>query len=205
MAVKRGKAKTPVSTCCELVKTQELARILGLSTSMIHALVKEGLPKVSHGTFDTAVAVQWYIQTWRDRAEGGREGNLWDEKKKQIIAQTKKTELENAKLREEHLEVTAVSHVLNEVAVIVSTQLDGLGARTSGILAGISEPAKIQSILFDETRTIRAAIARSIEDFAAIADDGEDSPPPAKKKRRTVGKPKPDSTAGKPRTRAVSQ
>lgn len=185
------------------VKREELARILGLSDTMINRLNKDGMPKVSHGSYDLATCVQWYIQTWRDRAEGSHVGNLWDEKKKQVIAQTERTELENAKLRGELIPRDVVNKTLNDVAVIISTQLDGLGARTSGIVAEMNDPGLIQGVLFDEARSIRAAIARSISDYAAMPDNGEDNTATTKTIRRRVGRSKPDSTPRKPGARTI--
>jgi len=189
----------------ESVKREELARILGLSPTMINRLVKDGMPKISHGRYNLAAAVQWYIQTWRDRAEGGGVGNLWDEKKKQVIAQTQRTELENAKLREEMIPAVMVAHTLNEVAVIVSTQLDGLGGRVSSQVAALTDPGEVQAVIFDEARAIRRAIAGSIKSYATLPDDGPHNKPATKKKRGKVGKRKSSTPTRKPRARPVQK
>ena len=171
-AKKKTAIKTPViasPSLLEIVKRDDLARVLGLTTIRINQLVNEGMPKNERGKYNLIECVKWYINFWKQRASGDN-----DEKKNQQIglieAQRDKIVLETNKLRETLLPVEEVAHTLNAIAVIVSTQLDGLGARMANTLAGIDEPAEIQRTLFNECRTIRDNVAGQIDTLAACAD-----------------------------------
>lgn len=171
---KKAKKKTakekPVidlSTLPKLIKVDDLATLIGVSRMRVSQLVSEGMPKNGRGQYDLKACVHWYLDFWKQRATGEN-----DEKKAKQInlidAQRDKIVLETEKLRETLLPVEEVAHTLNAVAVIVSTQLDGLGARMANTLSGIDDPAEIQRTLFDECREIRSNIADNIEDLAII-------------------------------------
>ncbi len=186
-----------------VVDRKRLAEVLGLDVSMINKLAKQGLPKEARGKYSLPIAVQWYVNSWRDRVES--KSKTMDESRKRLYQeQTEKHRLENEKLRGELLPVEDVQHIMNEVAVTVATQLDGLGPRMAQVLAGMDEPAEIQRTLLHECRDIRFTIAGQVEAIADIEDGSEHHKTPTKKKRRGVGGRKKKATARKSRARKVA-
>ena len=110
--------------------------------------------------------VQWMIEHVGKRAGGDDPEDLTTARLDLVKAQTDGQLLENRRKGGELLPVDQVSRVLNEMALIVSGQLDGLGPRCAGTLAGMHEPADIQGMLFDECREIRTSIASAVQEFA---------------------------------------
>jgi phage terminase Nu1 subunit (DNA packaging protein) len=189
----------------QYVRRDRLAKILMVGPTHINYLCREGMPKADRGKYDLEVCVQWYINNLRDKIEGKDIEGIEVERKKLVTAQRKKIDLESAKMRGEMIPVEVVARTLNEIGVIISTQLDGIAARHAGMLATMHEPAEIQKVLFDESRSIRGAVARSIKDYATMSDNGGDHKPAPTKKRRTVGKRKKDTSTRKPRARTVQK
>jgi len=196
----------------KIVKREELAEVLGLSGVMINRLVSDGMPRVSHGKYDLAACVQWYIATWRKRAAGEGFKNIEEEKKSLIIAQTEKTKLETEKMRGEVLPMEDFVKVLNQVAVLTATGLDAVAARATPILVsikGVEVTDRAERAIFkklnDESRAIRESIAAAISSYSNALDGRKDNPPPTKPKRRAVGKRKKKATPRKSRARPVSK
>lgn len=193
-----------------IVKREELADILGLSGVMINKLVKDGMPRISHGKYDLAAAVQWYIKTWRDKARGEGVRNIEEEKKAQIIAQTKKTELETDILKGEVIPVEDFVKVVNNIAMLTATGIDSVAARATPIivsLEGIEATAQgergVFQVLNEESITIRESIAAEIRNYSDHFDSESDYKPTPETKRVRVGGRKKNTTTRKPRARAV--
>lgn len=185
----------------------ELAEIFGVSTMAVTKWVQAGMPKESRSRYNLAECVQWKLRELTDKA-GPANKDTSDERTELVKAQTRKLELESAKLSGDLVAVDTVRRVVNQVAVIASSQLDGLAARVAGTVAELNEPATIQQVIFDECRSIRASIADSIRDYAtadAVAGSGGHRRATTKKKRGAVGRRKPDTAARKPRAGAVAQ
>ena len=115
------------------------------------------------------------------------------------------SERREAQANRELLELGAIEQLIDRVMTLCATQLDGLGGRMAGRLAGESEPAVIRQVLLEECRIIRSAMAAEFE-AAAVAVPGiegnqaapdEDSGP--------VGRPVPCPAGSKRRTGAVAQ
>lgn len=159
----------------EYIRSTDLAFMFDVTPRRIERMVSEdGMPKSSRGSYNLVECVRWYVNFWRDKSSNT--GDAKNEKRLNLIeAQTEKTIVETEKLREKLLPIEEVAHTLNAIAVIVATQLDGLGPRMANTLSGIDEPAEIQRALFNECRTIRENIADQIEDLATIENVGLDS------------------------------
>jgi hypothetical protein len=137
---------------------------------------------------------------WRHRklqAKRGEDaGDIAEEREKLIRAQRIGQELNNAKARGELLDAELVATVLQHMAALISTQIDGLAARVAPQLAQIRDPATIAKVIFDECRAIRRTASRAVEDFAGELAGGEDPEPAAGEKRGRVGRRAPDTAAG---------
>ena len=184
---------------CEKVTAGELARVIGVSRKHIYELVARGMPRDGR-LFDLAQCVQWQLDSVRpDQAEPE---NLQDARLALYTEQTRKLQLENAKLRRGLVDLEEAKGVLLSVAAVVAGQLDALAARLAPQVLGLESVGEIQDAIFDETREVRRAIASEIDQLDP-AGPPSDRPAPAKK-RRPVGGRKKAAATRKPRARAVA-
>jgi hypothetical protein len=181
------------ASSCGLVTPTELARLFGVARSWVYELVEKGMPREGRH-FDAAACVQWYLAELKGSGTEDPE-DLAEARKRLYIAQTVKTELENEKLRGQHVDVDEALQVLYGVASVVATQHDAVGPRVAALIIGKTDIKEVQTILFDEHRAIREAIADAI---IKLPRPGRgDSETPAKKNRGRVGRRKQDPAAGK--------
>jgi phage terminase Nu1 subunit (DNA packaging protein) len=149
----------------EIIGTNELAHRLGITRQRVDQLVKtEGMPKIGRGKFDFAACRDWYEGF---KNIGRPDKSSFDERKRLVIAQAEKTELETAKLRGELIASEEVAQLLYELSVIFLSQHDSLGPRLANHLSGISNPGEIQVEIKKETDAIRDTVAGQLQ---AIAD-----------------------------------
>lgn len=186
------------------VTRDEIAHAFNIGGPMINKLVRQGMPKLSHGKYDLIECTRWYVEFWRKKAAGAGDKDIGEERKALIISQTERTNLENAKLRGELIEAGRVAQALNEIAVIVAGQLDGLGARAAAEVAAIDDVAEVQRVLLNECRAIRQSIAESIQAFALASDSVDDHKAAAEPDGRPMGRRKPRAAARQPGAGAVA-
>jgi phage terminase Nu1 subunit (DNA packaging protein) len=168
----------------DVVGRDDIAELMGVDTRTVNVWAQQGMPKIARGKYRIRDCVQWYVA--RISAERGG-GDLHDEKKKLVVQQRQRVELENARARGELLPIADLEELLNRVGVIIATQLDGLAPRTAAKLATLDDPVVIQGYMFDECRTIRTAISA---EFTSLASDRvaiADRRASAKPKRRAMG------------------
>ena len=153
-----------------ILTAEELAELVGGSARSVHRhALEDGLPRRARGQYPIRECVQWYIRRIREDAQRAVEGDspeLDRERKRLLTAQAEKVELENEETRARLLDRELVAGVLNAVCALVATQLDALGPRTAGRLAGETDPAHVLLILRDECNAIRTAAADAIDAFA---------------------------------------
>lgn len=174
---------TEVDQWC--VGPDELAALFNVSVSMVHKYVKNyGMPKAGRGSFNVRECIRWYIEYLNVNAGEDQHGGNEDRsnsRKLYIDAQTERTQLEISERKGLLIPRDQVAHVLHSLAVIVSTQLDGLAPRVAGEVANMTDPGEIQEVIFDECRSVRANIADQIREFssgnrAVTSDHNEDHP-----------------------------
>lgn len=169
------------------VGPDELAVLFSCSVSMIHKYVKNyGMPKEDRGSFNVRKCLKWFVEYMQISDDGQKGGNedRSEARRNYLETQTERARLEIDQRKGLLIPASQVADVLNGVAAIVSTQLDGLAPRVAGTIAPMDDPAKIQEVIFDECRSIRAAIATRATEFAssleaAPVDFGEDNQPAA--------------------------
>jgi phage terminase Nu1 subunit (DNA packaging protein) len=158
------------------VNKTEFARIVGYSPRQISKWINQGLPVEGAGRkgsplrISTPKAIAWLI----DREVKRQAGLSPDEKRKTKEAEDLRfraaradhAELDLAIRRGQVTPSDDTADVLNEVAVIYSSQLDGLGGRLASELAANTSPEGIYQILFTEGRRIRSATAERLREFA---------------------------------------
>ena len=145
----------------------EFAKLLGKSEKMIRNMINDGMPARRGGRgkpteIDSEDAIRWIIaeeirKRFGDDPED-EDGNTSEDTALKRVRR-EKIELELRYKRGELVPIIGLENVLNVVASIFASQLDGLPSRMSGELAGIDDPAEIRQRLFAETRQIRAATA----------------------------------------------
>ena len=170
---KKATKKTPSAGALSITQTVTrpvIAQLLDVSQGRIDQLVMEGMPKAARGKYEPLACVNWFIEFWRERATG-TDASLDDIRKKLIVSQTEKNELDNAARKGELLPANDVTMAVQQIAVICSTRMDGLGARLAVDLASESDPARIETLVRKETRDIRRSIAQEIERLAAGIDE----------------------------------
>lgn len=166
---KAAKKKTPgkvslnreaASGC--ITNTDAMAHILGLSKDAVRKHLRENeAPKVATGKLRLAEFVQWYCARIRDGSDETKK-----EKQRLAVTQRRRAELELQQKRGEMYDKTIVKESILTLATIVATRLDSLAARVSGQAVTITDTAKMQEYLINETRAIRTEIARQVESFA---------------------------------------
>ena len=169
----------------DIINRASLANLMRVEPRTINVWVKQGMPKAAHGKYKLSDCFWWYIDRLSTDFGGG---DLDDERTKLVIQQRERVELDNTQKRGELIKITDLKDCLNEVGVIIATQLDGLGARSAPKLSSIDDPVILQRCLLDETRHIRSAISAKFTNLASDRIAVPDSRAPTKKKRRSVGK-----------------
>lgn len=148
---------------------EEIALFFGVSDRQVRNYVKEGMPQLARGKFDSIACVRWKLGQISDERENEAGLTPRDEL---AIAQKERVELEIAQLRGTLIQRDLVSRAMNQVAALVASQLDGIGPRLAGELADMDDPAAVQSALFREARAVRSAIAQALRDFGATVESG---------------------------------
>lgn len=146
------------------------------------------MPKLAKNKYDLVGCVQWYVQHLVGKGDSADE-SMEVERRLLVRAQRRRHELEIAKRRGELIDAETVGQVINELAVIFVTQLEGMGARVAQQVATMSDPGAIQRVLTDECRGIRQATAARVADFAGAYHVIGDIDPAPRRKRRRVGRP----------------
>ncbi len=157
----------------DIVNGQELCELLGISRTRITQMVKEGMPKQARGKYDLKACVQWYLD--KRLTGGSKTADLNDARKKLYESQREKTDLETARIRRQLIPAEEVAHAIHELTSIYAAQLEGVGGRLAGELAGITEEGRILERLTDETRLIRGNVADLVQTFADTYDSSDDS------------------------------
>ena len=153
----------------------DLANLLGITTQRIHQLKAEGLPVAGRGRYPLADSVQWIINYWKTK--GGKNNSLDGHRKRLLTAQAKKAEIDNELNLKQLIPAELIASTLNQVGVIIASQLDGLAPRLANELTNQDDPAYIKKVINDETRQIRISIANLFDDLATTKNDGGNSTP----------------------------
>jgi DNA-binding transcriptional MerR regulator len=148
------------------VNADQLAELFGVQkNTVLHWAREAGMPRIGRGRYSLKDCVHWHNDKLRNAIEGG--SDITEERRRLISAQRQRHEIEAARLRGELIDAEEVGTCLNELAVIFSTQLDGLGAKSAPALRNIADTAEIRRILLDETRSIRRTTSAAVQTFAA--------------------------------------
>lgn len=148
-----------------------LVALLGISASHFNTLRQAGVfVAVTNGRYNLKDAISAWAQYHADGKSGS---NMAEEKRLLVIAQRKKIEQEIKERSRELVPLSEAQLAFNEAMVLIGSQLDGLPGRVAGELAGVTEPAEVRGLLFEETRRIRHAAATKLEDWASHSQRSE--------------------------------
>jgi len=124
----------------------------------------------SNGRYNLKAAIAAWAQYHADGKSGS---NMAEEKRLLVIAQRKKIEQETRERSRELVPLADAQTAFSAAMVMIGSQLDGLPGRVAGEVAGLTEPAAVRSLLFEETRRIRDAAATKLETWASDSNGGE--------------------------------
>lgn len=191
-----------------IVNAAELGDVFGVTATALSKWVKEGMPKWAHGRYELGACVRWRMDTLSTRLAQSTRTDNSDERTELIIAQTRRAELETARLRDELIDAQRVQGVLIELASLIATQLDAIGPRVAEAAALETSPAIIEELVIRESRELRNQIAETVRRFADrvhVDLDGKLDRRTESPKRRRVGGSSPKTPRRKSRARAVAQ
>ena len=156
------------------IGASDLANLLGVTTQRIHQLRAEGLPAAGHGRYLLNESVQWIIKYWKTKNQGTSK-QLDTHRKRLLNAQAKKAEIDNELRLKELIPAELIASTLNQVGVIIASQLAGLAPRLSNELTNQDDPAYIKKVIDDETRQIRISVANLFDELAVTKNHSGNS------------------------------
>lgn len=146
------------------ISRKQLIELTGMSATHFHKLKNQGIfVSVERGYYN----LKDCINNWCQYHADGRSGSdMAKEKEKLIVAQRKQIELRMKTEQSELVPLSEAQNAFDGAMVLISTQLDGLPGRVAGEVAGLSDPAEVRGLLFNETRRIRATAADELQSWA---------------------------------------
>jgi len=182
-----------------LVPVETIAKLFNVTTRWVQRLAKdEAIPKPERGKYHFIGCIQQYIKFLQERLKGKDADSVDGKKEKARLTKLQADEKEIKILTEKGLliPVNDVQDTLSELISICAMGLESIPGRMAGQLAGITAPAEIQQVLFEEIRRIRQSMASGIQKLAGsesnIDSVGGNNGRAATTKSRRVGGKKPD-------------
>jgi phage terminase Nu1 subunit (DNA packaging protein) len=164
-----------------VVSAVGLAAIFNVTEQSVHLWVRVyGMPKLGRGRFRLVDCVRWRIEKIAGLANG--EASLEDERRKLVIAQRHRAEIENRNLMAELLPVEDVSRLFNDLLTIFDAALDDLPASIAQQVAAADEPAAVQTVIDAATTATRRAAAAAVADLAHSYNGEAPATKPRKRK-----------------------
>lgn len=143
----------------------QAAKVIGITPQHFGRLKTSGL---FHTNPDgKTYSIPAVVTAWVDYQSSGKtDASTGEEKRKLIIAQRKKIELETREREKELLERSLVGRTFNEAMALIGAQLDAIPGRSAAELAALEDPAEVYDWLFKETRRVRQAAADALVAYA---------------------------------------
>lgn len=156
-----------------ILKTAQLALLLGLTARRVNQLAEEGITiRAGHGEFDGPASVQNYVASVTNRAKDG-EAAIDKEREEARLKkeQADHFEFKNAKLRKELLPIDEVSRVWS---VQISQVRSGMLAVVSRVSQRLSLSPEDAVEIDKEIRDAMTKLADGIDIYDADASDAEE-------------------------------
>lgn len=141
----------------------QLASVLGVNPRYVNQLVKEGMPRAGrHGQYELRNCVQWYIASWKERADAALSARDSDESRRISIARARKLEMEVALAEGEHRPVAVLHRVAEQIAGALLSLCEAMPASLAPVLVDMTDEREIRARLDDECRRLRSDCAAAL-------------------------------------------
>ncbi|SMG47345.1 DNA-binding protein [Dethiosulfovibrio salsuginis] len=140
----------------QLISAKDVARLLGVTESWVHKLVKKGyISKTDTGRFSLGASVGGYIQYIKT----GESSNLspqdmMKEKFRLTKAQADKAEMEVQELEKELVRVDEVRRACSDMVSTFRTKALGLPSKVAPKVLGMASVAEVQACLKREVNEV---------------------------------------------------
>ena len=141
-----------------------IAEVLGVSDKQIRNYVRDGMEQAARGRYDVRACVAWFTEY---KAAGRKNQTESTSSTDLNIARRQRIELDMRRDAGELVALDEVVFTLTEIGTAIAEQLDALGPRIAPKVAHIDEPGKIDELIFNEARLVRAEIAAAGDRLAA--------------------------------------
>ena len=143
----------------------QITELLRVSRPTLKRYEEKGMPVISRGKYDGGSVVAWYVNfkkelDFMDRQEAGED----NPERRLVVARAEKIERENAEAENKLLPREDVEAFATTSGVIVNNAFESLGARLCNQLAGMDDPAEIQSVLHSEARDTLGSITEKAKE-----------------------------------------
>lgn len=132
-----------------IVSTQELSKVIGISTRHINRLDDEGVfKKIGRGQYRLCESVQTYIENYIRPKDDEKSGISYNDEKALLTkAQREKAEIELAELREEIYRSDYIIPILQELLLGVRNRLLAIPQRCAPQVMAADELIDVQEIV----------------------------------------------------------
>jgi phage terminase Nu1 subunit (DNA packaging protein) len=150
----------------------EIAEICGVSLPTVRAWVRRGCPYVEKGNkgkewqFDTVGVIEWQKEQAALSAVGDVSTlDIEEARRRKLAAEAALSELDLSKARGELVSLEDVSTVWLEITTAARSQLLALPSKMAAIVAPLSDPAEIRTLL-------EAEIEEALEELSRFGESG---------------------------------
>jgi phage terminase Nu1 subunit (DNA packaging protein) len=167
--MRKTSKQTPVTAPKQkAISRRDLAALFGCTGRWISVLVGKGLPRLSHGRFETIPCLTWYIGFLRDalaKRDGDADGDT-------VAVRTRAAKLKQsealAELRQIELEQTQghlvaiedVEHEMTDLVLVTKARIMAIAPRLAPVLVGETDRAVIQARIEKSCREALHALAK---------------------------------------------
>lgn len=164
-AVYRGKS----------VNKTELADLFGVTAPTVDGWVRAGCPMVSRGArgvaseFNTADVAKWLREKARDEGAGTAQADEGELRRRKLLAETERAELDLAKAKGEVAPLDQVERMVSRAFSEVRAGMRNLPSRLVASLIGETDERKFKRVMLEEIDQVLEALAN-----AELAEDDEE-------------------------------
>jgi phage terminase Nu1 subunit (DNA packaging protein) len=136
----------------QILNREELAGLLGVSTTQVDAYIRAGCPVVEKGAgrrpykFNSADVIAWRDKRAAEVRDASGEGNADASKRRHMAAAAELKELQLAEKRGSMIHVEDVAPLIADELANVRSRLMAMPGRLSSALVGLDQPAIEQKI-----------------------------------------------------------
>jgi phage terminase Nu1 subunit (DNA packaging protein) len=156
----------------DVANATELADFFGVTPQSLYKWNKEGMPKLARGKFSKRDCARWYIQRWREKAEGGEPKDLHDERRMLLREQRRRAQIERERLERSVVNRAEVEQGYNSLVSMFVSDLMTLPSHAAGKVIQAQSAAEAREILFADCRRIRGNLAVKLRKLSELLAAG---------------------------------